>query len=172
MNFTWTAPIEENDLWLLLIICGVTVKWETAKAGIFRITTWKWHQNEEKICSGNPTFFRSITWNPLYLFSISWHYPFKSVHKIMKERYVLPIFLREKADISDSGCGGVNYLRRIKETLTSDFPSPVTLWFSPWTPFWIWPWFAVVFFSTLPPRCGPTRRIEYRIHHPVDSRIL
>jgi hypothetical protein len=36
------------------------------QAGIFRIKTWKWHQNGEKLCSGNPTFFRSITWNPLY----------------------------------------------------------------------------------------------------------
>ncbi len=76
MNHTCTAPIEENDLRLLLIILRVTVKWETAKASIFRIITWKWHQNGEKIGSGNPTFFRCITWNPLYLFSISWHYPF------------------------------------------------------------------------------------------------
>ncbi len=77
MNLTCTAPIGENDLRLLLIIVWVTVEWETGKAGIFRIKTWKWHQNGKNICSSNPTFFRSITWNPLYLFSISWHYPFK-----------------------------------------------------------------------------------------------
>ncbi len=52
MNLTCTAPIEENDLRLLLIIRRVTVKWETPKAGIFRIKTWKWHQNSVKICSG------------------------------------------------------------------------------------------------------------------------
>jgi hypothetical protein len=77
MNHTCKAPIEENDLWLLLIIRRVTVKWETAKARIFPIETWKWHQNGKKMCSGNPTFLRSITWNPLYLVSVSWHYPFK-----------------------------------------------------------------------------------------------
>ncbi len=78
MNHTCTAPIEENDLRLLLVIRRVTVKWETAKTCIFWIKTWKWHQNRKKICSGNPTFFRSVTWNPLYPFSISWHYPFNS----------------------------------------------------------------------------------------------
>jgi hypothetical protein len=30
-----------------------------------------------KICSVHPEFFRSITWNPVYPSSISWHYPFK-----------------------------------------------------------------------------------------------
>ncbi len=54
-----------SDLRLLLIICRVIVKWETATACFFRIKTWKWHQKGIQICSGNPKFFRSITLMPL-----------------------------------------------------------------------------------------------------------
>ncbi len=67
----------QRDLRLLLIICRVTVYWETATACFFRIKTWKWHQKGIKICSGSPKFFRSISWIPLKLFSKSWHFPFK-----------------------------------------------------------------------------------------------
>jgi hypothetical protein len=45
----------------------VNVKWASAKACFYRIKTSKGHQNELKICSGNPNFFRSITgiaWTP------------------------------------------------------------------------------------------------------------
>jgi hypothetical protein len=84
MNHTCTAPIEENDLRLLLIIRRVTVKWGTAKALIIQIKTWKWHHIGIKLCSGNPTFFRSITWNSLYPFSISWHYTFKCACEFTK----------------------------------------------------------------------------------------
>jgi hypothetical protein len=64
----------------VLIIRRVTVKWETVKSRIFWIKTWKWHQNRIKICSGNPTFLWSNTWNPLYPFLISWHCPFKETN--------------------------------------------------------------------------------------------
>ncbi len=64
------------DLRLLLVIRRVTVKWETVKSCIFWMKTWKWHQNGIKLCSGNLTFFRSNTLNPLYPLSNSWHYPF------------------------------------------------------------------------------------------------
>ncbi len=50
MNRTGITPIEENDLRLLLIICKVTFKWETAKACFFRNKTWKFRQKELKIC--------------------------------------------------------------------------------------------------------------------------
>jgi hypothetical protein len=50
-NRTSTTPIEENDLWLLPIICEVTVRWETTKACFFRNKTWKSRQKDLKICS-------------------------------------------------------------------------------------------------------------------------
>ncbi len=77
MNRTCTKPMDETDLRLFLIICWVTVKWETDKACSFKIKTWKWHQKAIKICSGNPKFFWSFIYNPFYPVAISWHYPFK-----------------------------------------------------------------------------------------------
>jgi hypothetical protein len=38
--------------------------------------SWKFLLKYLKICSGNPKFFNSITRNPMYLSSISWHYLF------------------------------------------------------------------------------------------------
>jgi hypothetical protein len=46
MNRTSRKPIEKNDLQLLLIICKVTLKWETAKACFFRNKTWKFRHRE------------------------------------------------------------------------------------------------------------------------------
>ncbi len=55
----------QSDLRLLLIICRVTVKWKTATACLFWIKNQKWNQKGIQICSGNPKFFRSITWMSL-----------------------------------------------------------------------------------------------------------
>jgi hypothetical protein len=41
-----------------------------------RCKPWKLTLKYIQICSGNPNFFRSSTWNPVYRFSVSWHYPF------------------------------------------------------------------------------------------------
>ncbi len=76
---SWSAAVAHHSqsyLRLLLNICIVTVKWETVTACFFRIKTWKWHQKGIKICSGNPKFFRSITWISFQLLLNSWHYPF------------------------------------------------------------------------------------------------
>jgi hypothetical protein len=61
----------QSDLQLLLIICRVTVKWETATACFFRIKTWKWLQKGIKICSGNPKFFRSLSLEMLYFITVN-----------------------------------------------------------------------------------------------------
>ncbi len=49
--------MDETDLRLLLIICKVTVKWETDKACFLLIKTWKWHQKKIKYA---PTILSSF----------------------------------------------------------------------------------------------------------------
>jgi hypothetical protein len=45
-------------------------------AWFLKSKSWKLTLKYLQICSGNPEFFRSSTWNLVYLSSISWHYPF------------------------------------------------------------------------------------------------
>jgi hypothetical protein len=111
MNHTCTAPIEENDLQLLLIIAELLSNEKLQKQAFFKLK----HQNGKKICSGNPTFFRSITWGPLYLFSISWCYPFKGIVQ-RKARWCQKWWLMMSSSVSRH-CTG-NFFFPFKDTLS------------------------------------------------------
>jgi hypothetical protein len=55
---------------------------------LFKSKSWKFTVKFLKICYGNPTFFRSITWNQMYPISISWHYPIKTLGRTKKNTLV------------------------------------------------------------------------------------